>query len=38
LIRCAILDGRLPEGLDAETAALFSAEFEESEMGSIPKG
>jgi type I restriction enzyme, S subunit len=34
----AKLDGRLPEGMDAETAALFPAEFEESEMGPIPKG
>ncbi len=34
----AKLDGRLPEGMDAETAALFPAEFEESELGSIPKG
>ncbi len=34
----AKLDGRQPEGMDAETAALFPAEFEESEMGPIPKG
>jgi type I restriction enzyme S subunit len=34
----AKLDGRLPEGMDAETAALFPAEFEESTMGLIPKG
>jgi type I restriction enzyme S subunit len=34
----AKLDGRQPEGIDAETAALFSAEFEESELGPIPKG
>jgi type I restriction enzyme S subunit len=34
----AKLDGRQPEGLDAETAALFPAEFEESELGMIPKG
>ena len=31
-------DGREPEGLDAATAALFPAEFEESELGLIPKG
>lgn len=30
--------GREPEGMDAETAALFPAEFEESELGMIPKG
>ena len=34
----AKLDGRSPEGMDAETAALFPAEFEESELGLIPKG
>jgi len=34
----AKLDGRLPEGMDAETAALFPSEFEESEQGAIPKG
>jgi type I restriction enzyme S subunit len=34
----AKLDGRPPEGMDAETAALFPAEFEESELGPIPKG
>lgn len=31
-------EGRTPEGMDAETAALFPAEFEESELGMIPKG
>lgn len=31
-------EGREPEGIDAETAALFPAEFEESELGAIPKG
>jgi type I restriction enzyme S subunit len=31
-------EGRQPEGMDAETAALFPAEFEESELGMIPKG
>jgi type I restriction enzyme S subunit len=31
-------DGREPEGMDAETAALFPSEFEESELGLIPKG
>ena len=30
--------GREPEGMDAATAALFPAEFEESELGMIPKG
>jgi type I restriction enzyme S subunit len=31
-------DGREPEGMDAATAALFPAEFEDSALGSIPKG
>ena len=31
-------EGREPEGMDAETAALFPDEFEESELGVIPKG
>ncbi len=31
-------EGREPEGMDAATAALFPNEFEESELGSIPKG
>ena len=31
-------EGREPEGMDAETAALFPSEFEESELGAIPKG
>lgn len=31
-------EGREPEGMDAETAALFPSEFEESELGLIPKG
>lgn len=31
-------EGREPEGMDAETAALFPGEFEESEMGLVPKG
>lgn len=30
--------GREPVGVDAETAALFPSEFEESELGLIPKG
>ena len=34
----AKLDGRHPEGMDAETAALFPAEFEESTLGRIPSG
>ncbi|MCW7536279.1 restriction endonuclease subunit S [Aquabacterium sp. A7-Y] len=31
-------EGREPEGMDADTAALFPAEFEESALGLIPKG
>lgn len=31
-------EGRDPEGMDAETAELFPSEFEESELGLIPKG
>ena len=31
-------EGREPEGMDAATAALYPAEFEESELGVIPKG
>ncbi len=31
-------EGREPEGMDAATAALFPAEFEESELGPVPKG
>jgi type I restriction enzyme S subunit len=31
-------DGREPEGMDAATAALFPAEFEESALGLIPQG
>jgi type I restriction enzyme S subunit len=34
----AKLGGRHPKGMDAETAALFPAEFEESMLGPIPKG
>lgn len=30
--------GRVPEGMDAATATLFPSEFEESELGMIPKG
>ena len=30
--------GRQPWGMDAETVALFPSEFEESELGEIPKG
>jgi type I restriction enzyme S subunit len=30
--------GRQPSGMDAETAKLFPCEFEESELGDIPKG
>lgn len=32
------LDGRQPVGMDAETAALFPDEFEDSALGKIPKG
>jgi type I restriction enzyme, S subunit len=35
---CAKLDGRQPTGLAPATAALFPNEFEESELGPIPKG
>ena len=31
-------EGRLPEGMDEATAALFPSEFEESVLGLIPKG
>lgn len=31
-------EGREPEGMDADTAALFPSEFEGSELGPIPKG
>lgn len=31
-------EGREPEGMDAATAALFPDEFEDSELGPIPKG
>jgi type I restriction enzyme S subunit len=31
-------EGRQPQGMDAETAALFPSEFVESELGMIPKG
>src|SRR5262245_20751853 len=34
----AKLDGRQPIGLDLGTAALFPNEFEDSELGPIPKG
>ena len=34
----AKLDGRQPTGLDPATAALFPNEFEDSELGPIPKG
>jgi type I restriction enzyme S subunit len=33
----AKMDGRQPVGMDAETAALFPAEFEDSAIGKIPK-
>jgi type I restriction enzyme, S subunit len=32
------MEGRQPAGMDAETAALFPAEFEDSALGQIPKG
>lgn len=31
-------EGRQPEGIDAETAALFPDSFEETELGLVPKG
>lgn len=31
-------DGKLPEGIDAATAALFPDAFEENELGLVPKG
>lgn len=31
-------EGRAPEGIDAATAALFPSEFEDSELGPVPKG
>lgn len=31
-------EGREPEGMDATTAALFPSEFEDSELGPIPRG
>ena len=34
----AKMDGRKPEGMDAETAALFPSAFQESPLGPIPKG
>ena len=34
----AKLDGRVPVGMDAETAALFPDSFQDSEAGMIPKG
>jgi type I restriction enzyme S subunit len=34
----AKLEGRVPEGMDEATAALFSDGFEESELGLVPKG
>src|SRR6266700_1815649 len=34
----AKMEGRQPYGMDAETAALFPDEFEDSQLGMIPKG
>jgi type I restriction enzyme S subunit len=34
----AKMEGRQPEGMDAETAALFPEHFEDSPLGHIPKG
>lgn len=34
----AKMQGRVPEGIDEATAALFPDSFEESELGSVPKG
>lgn len=34
----AKMEGRAPEGMDEATAALFPDEFEESELGAVPRG
>lgn len=34
----AKLEGRVPEGMDEATAALFPDSFDESELGTVPKG
>jgi type I restriction enzyme S subunit len=34
----AKMEGRIPEGMDEATAALFSDEFQESELGLVPMG
>lgn len=34
----AKMEGRAPEGMDEETAALFPGSFEESELGLVPRG
>jgi len=34
----AKLDGRQPAGMDSDTAALFPSEFQESDLGPIPRG
>ncbi|MBK6518504.1 MAG: restriction endonuclease subunit S [Polyangiaceae bacterium] len=34
----AKMEGRQPEGMDAETARLFPSSFEDSELGAIPSG
>lgn len=34
----AKMEGRMPEGMDEATAALFPDGFEESEMGAVPRG
>ena len=34
----AKMDGRAPEGMDVDTAALFPDSFEESELGLVPRG
>jgi type I restriction enzyme S subunit len=34
----AKMDGRVPEGMDEATAALFPDAFEESELGTVPRG
>lgn len=35
---CAKQEGRTPEGMDEATAALFPDDFEESELGMVPRG
>ena len=34
----AKMEGRVPEGMDEATAALFPDSFEETELGAVPRG